>query len=448
MAEKFLIDEQTLRDLQLRDFSNRTIFSFYEEAVITEGGQEFFLSVFYDPVLDIDIIKNRQSKIRRLEAVAHEVFPFYRVILKDIEKFIKTRHSGGSTSNGLMDIFGIRTPAYYYKKRNIFEVCDFLMDSQKFYQKIYDHTPDEDLKEMIDTIDSCLARIFDGKPRDPEKIKINIFNIDKFDRLIRFELSSRIKRAISFFYEIDAYFAVAKVSEARSFCYPEVYPKNQTGEIYMEGVYHIFHKSPVKNDLKISKDKKLWFLTGANMAGKSSIIKTISSALYLTHIGFPVPADQIKTDLIDGLFTSINLQDNLEMGYSHFYVEAMRLKDIVDQLEPHSNALMILDELFKGTNHSDASNAILKVMKNLAEVDGPFVIVSSHITELSEELKKINTVDFFKMNIESDPEGLPIFTYKIVPGIAEEKLGMWLLKKSGAFESIDKLKDPKAPEIS
>ncbi|GEM_PF-5579085 len=116
MAEKFLIDEQTLRDLQLRDFSNRTIFSFYEEAVITEGGQEFFLSVFYDPVLDIDIIKNRQSKIRRLEAVAHEVFPFYRVILKDIEKFIKTRHSGGSTSNGIMDIFGIRTPAYYYKK--------------------------------------------------------------------------------------------------------------------------------------------------------------------------------------------------------------------------------------------------------------------------------------------------------------------------------------------
>ena len=176
------------------------------------------------------------------------------------------------------------------------------------------------------------------------------------------------------------------------------------------------------------------------MAGKSSIIKSISAIVYLTHIGFPVPANTVKTDLIDGLFTSINLQDNLELGYSHFYVEALRLKTIVDQLQPGSNALIILDELFKGTNLSDASNAILQVMKSLADIDGPYAIVSSHITELSENLKHIPSIQFCKMNIDNDQNGHPLFTYKISPGVAEEKLGMWLLEKSGAFQSLDRLK--------
>lgn len=213
--------------------------------------------------------------------------------------------------------------------------------------------------------------------------------------------------------------------------------------IKMDGVYHIFHKAPVKNDISLKQERKIWFLTGANMAGKSSIIKSIAFALYLTHIGFPVPADAIQTDLIDGVFTSINSQDDLELGYSHFYVEAIRLKEIVDQLPVDSNALIILDELFKGTNHSDTSNAILDVMKSLAEVDGPNAIVSSHITELSKQLQDVPSIDFMCMKIEGDENELPVFTYKIAPGIAEEELGMWLLKRSGVFTSIDRLKGDK-----
>ena len=176
------------------------------------------------------------------------------------------------------------------------------------------------------------------------------------------------------------------------------------------------------------------------MAGKSSIIKSISIVLYLTHIGFPVPAKSVETDILDGLFTSINLKDNLEMGYSHFYVEALRLKTIVDQIPSGSNALIILDELFKGTNLSDASNAIMRVMEGLSKSNGPYVIVSSHITELADKLQSDENIAFYKMNISNDDQGSPIFTYKLVPGVAQEKLGMWLLEKSGAFSSIERLK--------
>ncbi len=440
MAEKFLIDEQTIRDLHLRAYTDRSVLDFFDQT-ITEGGMYLLRDIFFYPLLDINAIQERQLKIRRLEPVADEEFPFYRVILKDLEKYVKSSHSGRMQSLTIMDFIGVRSPTFYYKKRSIQEAADFLIKCQTFYKKINAEQNHPDIEEIVTMMEECLSRIFKNKQYNADKLRINIFNIEYFDRLIRYELAPKFKKAISFFYEIDAFLAVAKVSKEHSFCYPEVYPKNQTGQINMKGVYHIFYNNPVKNDLCISKDKKIWFLTGANMAGKSSIIKSISTAIYLTHIGFPVPADSIKTDLIDGLFTSINLQDNLELGYSHFYVEAIRLKTIIDQLDKNSNALVILDELFKGTNHSDASNAILDVMEELASIDGPYVIVSSHITELSKQLESLNSVGFFKMNIANDEEGLPVFTYKITKGVAEEKLGMWLLRKSGVFESIDKLKD-------
>lgn len=439
MAEKFLIDDQTLRDIQLRDLRNFSVFNYFDRTV-TDGGQELLRALFYSPSLDVKEVRARQLNIRRLEPVANEPFEFYRVILTDIEKYIKSMYTGIKSSVGLMDIFGVKSPFFYYKKRSIMEISDFLIKSQEFYKKVNAVQHYEDIAEMIDSIEECLSAIFKNKKYDTEKLKLNIFNIEKYDGLLRRDLVTKIRRAIEFFYEIDAYFSVARVSAAKGFCYPEVFEKNETRAIHMEGVYHIFLREPVANDIHLHQEKKIWFLTGANMAGKSSIIKSISTAVYLTQIGFPVPATSVKMDLLDGLFTSINLQDNLELGYSHFYVEAMRLKTIVDHLGPDSNALIILDELFKGTNHSDASHAILKVVENLAEADGPYVIISSHITELSEELKHFPLVDFFKMNIANDEDGHPIFTYKIIHGIAQEKLGMWLLKKSGAFEAIDKLK--------
>jgi len=439
MIEKFLTDDQTLQDIQLRDLSHRSIFDFFDQA-ITEGGQDYFRLFFYAPTLDIEIIKERQSKIHRLEPVAYMEFPFYRVIMKDIEKYVRSSHSGSTSSLGLLDFLGVKSPAYYYKKRSILETCDFLVKSRSLYVKINETHAYEDIENVVLTIDECLLKILKNKGFESDKLKVTIFNIDAYDRMIRYELSSKIKKIISFFYEVDCYIAIAKLAKLHSFCYPEVYPKNHTGKVDMKGLYHIFHKKPVKNNICLNREKKMWFLTGANMAGKSSIIKSIATALYLTHIGLPVPADSIKTDLIDGLFTSINLQDNLDLGYSHFYVEAIRLKTIVDQLHKDSNALIILDELFKGTNQTDASNAIWQIMKLFTDLDGPFVIVSSHITELSQKLQEMESIDFFKMYIDNDQDGIPVFTYKIIPGVAEEKLGMWLLKKSGVFESIQKLR--------
>lgn len=440
MSNIFSIDKQTASDIHLDELVGRSIWGFFNHAV-TQGGEYFLRDLFFNPLHDVEAIRDRQKKIRRLEPVVQEAFPFYRMIVLDMEKYVKRTPSGNTSGWSFVDLLWPKSKMYYYKANSIFETCDFLLRSREFYKKIVGHGTHEDIEEMIQLHEECLSEILKSNHYDLDSLNINKLNVDRYDHLIRRELAPKIKKAILFFYEIDAYLTVAKITKEHGFCYPEIYPKYHTNEIYMEEIYHVFYDNPVKNNIRMGREKRIWFLTGANMAGKSSFIKAMSTALYLTHIGFSVPARAVRTDLLDGVFTSINLQDNLELGYSHFYAEAVRLKEIVDQLDQNTNALIVLDELFKGTNHNDASNAIFDIMQSLALADGPYVIVSSHITDLAERLKSIPLIDFYKMNIESDEWGQPRFTYKIIPGISEEKLGMWLLKKSGVFESIADLKN-------
>lgn len=438
MPKKFNIDQQTLADIHISATIDGSIFGYFD-LTVTEGGQQLLRSLFNSPLGEAHLIEERHQNIKRFIPFTEVDFHFDKLVLKDLQKYVNTPYNGGVTVLHFLNFFRLSTPEYFYTKRSIRELCEVMLLMHGYIIEFISKQEDTRMAEILDMIERCLHYFFKAKNYKISELKVNSFNIDNYDRIIRKYLAVDIIHIFNFFYEIDAYLSIAKAAVHQSFCFPTVYSKGQSGSIDIQGLYHLFHKVPVKNDILMNKSKKMWFLTGANMAGKSTIIKTISIAIYLTHIGFPVPAASLKTDVLDGLFTSINLHDDLELGYSHFYSEAMRLKTILDQLDKKSNALIILDELFKGTNQNDASQAILEVIKYLSEIDGPFVIVSSHITDLYQDLKNISIVDFIKLDIARDASGLPIFTYKITKGVAEERLGMWLLNKSGVFDSCKRL---------
>lgn len=438
MHKKFNIDQQTLTDINISASINGSVFGYFDQTV-TEGGQHLLRSLFNSPLGEVHLIEKRQQNIKKFMPFIELNFYFDKLVLKDLQKYVSTAYNGGVTVLHFLNFFRLSSPEYFYTKRSIREFCEIMIKMHGYIIHFRSKQKDLIMDEMLEKIEACLQNFFTNKNYKISDLKINSFNIDHYDRIIRKYLAVDIIHIFNFFYEIDAYLSIAKVAVQQSFCFPKVYCKGQSGSIDIQGLYHLFHKVPVKNDILMKKAKKMWFLTGANMAGKSTIIKTISIAIYLTHIGFPVPAISLKTDVLDGLFTSINLHDDFELGYSHFYSEAMRLKTILDQLDKKSNALIILDELFKGTNQNDASQAILEVIKYLSEIDGPFVIISSHITDLYQDLKNIPIIDFIKLDIARDASGLPIFTYKVTRGVAEEKLGMWLLSRSGVFNSLRKL---------
>lgn len=157
------------------------------------------------------------------------------------------------------------------------------------------------------------------------KEKISFERAVEYDRVLRFEENERIHKILYQIYQMDVYTNVAQVANECGFSYPKVCPAEQN-ILNMRGVFHPFLTKPVSNTLSANKDSNVIFLTGANMAGKSTFMKSISIAVYLAHIGFPVPAEELEFSVYDGMFTTINLPDNLNMGYSHFYSEVLRLK--------------------------------------------------------------------------------------------------------------------------
>jgi DNA mismatch repair ATPase MutS len=172
------------------------------------------------------------------------------------------------------------------------------------------------------------------------------------------------------------------------------------------------------------------------MAGKSTFLKTMGLMIYLSHIGFPVPAKRLSLSFFDGLFTTINLTDNLNLGYSHFYSEVKRVKDIVVKIGSGKNLFVIFDELFRGTNVKDAYDASLKILSSLSKIQNNVFFISTHILEVAENIDHKDSI-MFKCFQSSLIENKPVYDFKIKNGISDERIGLTIIKNENIFEMLD-----------
>jgi DNA mismatch repair protein MutS len=160
--------------------------------------------------------------------------------------------------------------------------------------------------------------------------------------------------------------------------------------------------------------------------------------IYLSHLGFPVPAKKMTTSLFDGLFTTINLTDNLNIGYSHFYSEVKRVKDLVTKINTDKKLFIIFDELFRGTNVKDAYDASLMIISALAKIKDNLFFISTHILEVAETLDQKDLIMF--SCFESDlKDQQPVYDYKLKDGISKERIGLLIIKNEKIPEILDQI---------
>src|SRR6202012_4185310 len=164
---------------------------------------------------------------------------------------------------------------------------------------------------------------------------------------------------------------------------PKALP-GKSSYISAKGFSHPLLKNAIANDIEMTPSGNVIFLTGANMAGKSTFMKSLGVNLYLAHMGFPVAAEKIEFAVLDGIYTTINLPDDLGMGVSHFYAEVLRLKKIAKELSRSRRLLIIFDELFRGTNVKDAFEGTIVVTKAFANRQDSVFIISTTITDAGE----------------------------------------------------------------
>lgn len=174
------------------------------------------------------------------------------------------------------------------------------------------------------------------------------------------------------------------------------------------------------------------------MAGKSTLIKSVGGAVFLAHIGMGVPASDMKLTKFDGLISNINVVDNIAKGESFFYNEVQRIKNTIEKISDGKKWLVLIDELFKGTNIQDAMKCSLSVIKGLIKVKTALFILSTHLYEIGEELKDESNITFrhFETMVIDD---MLSFSYQLKEGISKDRLGYFILKREKVVELLEKL---------
>lgn len=256
----------------------------------------------------------------------------------------------------------------------------------------------------------------------------------QFAYFIQRRYRSNILRMVQLYAKLDAWAGMAKAMTECNLVFPE-FLESPDPFVEANEMFHLLLQEPVAYDLSLQKDHNFLFLTGANMAGKSTFIKAAGAAVYLAHTGMGVPAKKMKLSLFDGLLSNINVIDNIAKGESYFFNEVQRIKSTINKINDGRKWLILIDELFKGTNVEDAMKCSTTVIEGLLKKQNALFILSTHLYEIGNELKKHPNMIFSFFETKVDDEKLN-FSYRLQPGISNDRLGYLILKKEGVVQLL------------
>ena len=437
----FKIDKQTLTDLAI--FSSGRSQSVYEifNRTHTRGGGRLLEEMFQYPLADVEAISNRSEAIGYYMNSMEE-FPFRGAIFDAIEFYLgntDTRSQLMQENNTLgrkvKNLVGSDTE-YTWIHNGIMGCLEMLNTLEDFLSHSSNHS-NKDIADFTNNLKVLLGNEkWQWYKQEKGKKKISYEQAVVYDRVFRFEERDKLRKILYYIYLVDVYMTVALVSRERNFVHARVYPAEKN-ILKLKGVFHPFLKNPVGNDIEVDQNSNVIFLTGANMAGKSTFMKSFAISIFLAHVGFPVPAKEMEFSVRNGMFTTINLPDNLSMGYSHFYAEVLRVKKVAQQVRQTPNLIVIFDELFRGTNVKDAYDATLAVTEAFSEIRNCTFMISTHIIEVGQVLKeRCSNIKF--VYLPTLMEGsVPVYTYRLAEGITNDRHGMIIINNEKIIEIIN-----------
>lgn len=435
----FKTDKQTVNDLAL--FGTRRGKSVYGifNRTATAGGAAVLEQMFLYPLSSRFEIERRSQTIRFFTEYLVE-FPFEGALLDAIEFYLsnydeRTRISAheDNLERKFKTILGSDSD-YEQIKKGVMGTVKFICGLRVFVQKLISLDFEGKSGFGLGVLcNSVTDPDFEEVYAVAEARKLSFEQTVRLDQLLRFSFREKIKVLLGEVYKIDLFIAVAAVSRERGFCFAQPLGASGVSGAMMEIVdgFHPLVDGAVPNSVRVDSCNNMIFLTGANMAGKSTFMKMVGIAVYLAHMGFPVPAASMGFRVLNGMFTTINLADNINVGYSHFYAEVMRVKRVSEKVGEEGNMLVIFDELFRGTNVKDACDATIAVAEALAGIRSSMFLISSHIIEAGEALGTLrDNIEF--LNLPTRMRGrIPEYTYKIEKGISQDRHGMLIIKNEG-----------------
>ncbi|RYF91717.1 MAG: DNA mismatch repair protein MutS [Chitinophagaceae bacterium] len=435
-------DKTTLNDLAIfnseEDFS---VFS-YLDCTHTSNGREQLRRNLASPLSGMEAIVNIQNTIRFIDS-KKEQWPkqISNGTIMVIERFYGTAIDSLPKQVSALDAFTYKlfhSPDNSLVKYSAIHCFDFIKGMKAMLQ-IFDAAncplPLQNILlrvEKLTAIDNL--RVVDKyeKAADvpgPKQLQ--------FAQFARFQYKNQMLELLDMHAQLDAWWGMAVAMHKFNLVFPE-FTESKEPFIELKGLRHLLLASPVPYDISLNRKGNFLFLTGANMAGKSTFIKAVGIAVFLAHTGMAVPAVQMHLSVFEGLLSNINVMDNIAKGESYFFNEVQRIKATVTKVNDGKKWLILIDELFKGTNVQDAMKCSLAVIEGLLKIKNSLFILSTHLYEIGEELKGHPNIHFnyFETTVQ---DGQLAFNYQLKEGISNDRLGYLILKREGVVKMLEDL---------
>jgi DNA mismatch repair ATPase MutS len=436
------IDKTSFSDISI--FHHEEEFSIFHKLNFTRttGGKEWLRKFFSEPFNDVKKITGTQKIIRTfMEHVNDWPTGITNGTVLMMDKFMDyaldpISESPGSFNNVLYKF--LHREDYSMVKYSVTHFADFYRGMLHLAELLDDLDLPPSIKFYTDRIsrvlkEEPLKRLAETETAKRFSARENLY----FGYHLRGRYKTDTLELIDIFSRLDAWYSMAVAVKTYGLSFPE-FAEQQTPMVDAQKLYHVLLPEPVAYDLHMDPANNFMFLTGANMAGKSTLIKALGSAVFLAHIGMGVPAEKMKLTLFDGLLSNINVVDNIAKGESFFFNEVQRIKHTIEKINDGKKWLVLIDELFKGTNVQDAMKCSLAVVKGLIKIRNSLFILSTHLYEIGEQLKEYPNISFryFETNVKDEQLE---FSYQLKEGISNDRIGYVILKREKVVEMLEKL---------
>lgn len=425
-VKKLRTDRQTLNDLGIVEstYGGKTLFSLFDMTE-SDGGKRCLEEWLVHPLSDWKALHERQ------EAIRYPDFPEIRICREELDfiEFYLSQGDRPTRVSYLESAFSYifrhfrATPERYVIRRGTKLLENVLLELKTFADHVTELSP-----RLIRNIAATISEIYQatelGKMVDSCGQEDSFYRTDRLDYIFRYRRNHTIAALLSIVYQLDAIRTVHRTAVTKGWCFPSF---TNDSKFMLCNFYHPQVKDAVANDWEM-ENGNICIFTGSNMAGKSTTLKAIASAVWLAHAGFPVPASSMVCPMFDGIFTSINLPDSLRDGRSHFYAEVLRVKEVLEQINKGHHCFVLFDELFRGTNAWDAFEASVAVAEVLKAKAYSRFLISTHIIELARKLDGDDACCFYYLESAIVDDEL-ICNHKVKPGISESRVGYWIVKK-------------------
>lgn len=434
------VDKTTLYDLGIFHTEEEQSVFHYLNFTSTNAGRDYLRYLLAHPLGSLKEISETQQTIQHLQNIA----PTWPTTLTNgtimvLQKFYESPIDAYPTIQG-------NFPALMYKllKNEDYALSEFsvkhcidFFKALSIIQALIENSNSALLLRIATRMQMLLKKGLVPSIIIQEKEKLTPSLVLEYAQYLRKGYKTFADELIDMYSELDAYMSLAIAGNKYNFTFPN-FIESSNPYFSAKNLFHFQIQIPTPYSIQLAPGANFLFLTGANMAGKSTFIKACGLAVYLAHIGMAVPAEAMQLSYFDGILSNIQVTDNISKGESFFFNEVQRIKNTVERISDKKKWLILIDELFKGTNQQDAVKCSTIVIEGLRKMNNGLFILSTHLYEIATSLQHHPNISFryFETAVENDQL---VFSYHLKEGVSNDRLGYLILKQQGVVDILERL---------